>query len=133
MSETKFGYVILYVNDVLAAIDFYERAFRLKRRMVHESNTYAELETGATALAFVDQGAAPTAGLFTPSDASEKAPAYELAFVTEDVNELFLNALKEGANEVAPPATKPWGQIVAFVRDLNGVLVEICSPIAPRG
>jgi hypothetical protein len=25
---------------------------------------------------------------------------------------------------------KPWGQVVAYVRDLNGYLVEICTPMA---
>ncbi|MFO0110274.1 MAG: VOC family protein, partial [Alphaproteobacteria bacterium] len=27
------------------------------------------------------------------------------------------------------PEQKPWGQTVAYVRDLNGFLVEICSPV----
>ena len=35
-----------------ASVDFYERAFGLERRLLHESGQYAELETGATALAF---------------------------------------------------------------------------------
>jgi lactoylglutathione lyase len=35
--------------------------------------------------------------------------------------------LASGATEVKPPETKPWGQIVVYVRDLNGFLVEICS------
>jgi hypothetical protein len=30
---------------------------------------------------------------------------------------------------VKAPETKPWGQIVAYVRDNNGCIVEICSPI----
>ena len=25
------------------------------------------------------------------------------------------------------PHAKPWGQVVAYVRDLNGFLVELCS------
>jgi hypothetical protein len=27
----------------------------------------------------------------------------------------------------AEPVTKPWGQTLAYVRDLNGVLVELAS------
>ena len=34
-----------------------------------------------------------------------------------------------GAIVVAPPTTKPWGQTVAYVRDLEGMLVEICTPV----
>ncbi|MDR6126390.1 catechol 2,3-dioxygenase-like lactoylglutathione lyase family enzyme [Sphingomonas sp. SORGH_AS438] len=52
MGDMKLGYTSIYVADVLAMIDFYERAFGLKRRFVHESNLYAELNTGETVLAF---------------------------------------------------------------------------------
>ena len=52
MGDMKLGYTSIYVADVLATIDFYERAFGLKRRFVHESNLYAELNTGETVLAF---------------------------------------------------------------------------------
>jgi len=30
---------------------------------------------------------------------------------------------------VSEPETKPWGQTVAYVRDRNGFLVELCSPM----
>ncbi|WP_353954881.1 hypothetical protein [uncultured Methylobacterium sp.] len=34
-----------------------------------------------------------------------------------------------GALPVAAPMTKPWGQTVAYVRDGDGVLVELCSAV----
>jgi lactoylglutathione lyase len=42
----ELGYVIVYVPDVAATVAFYERAFGIKRRFIHESGTYAEMETG---------------------------------------------------------------------------------------
>ncbi len=45
-SGTKLGYVILYVKDVLRSIAFYEEAFGLKRRFVHEAGLYVEMDTG---------------------------------------------------------------------------------------
>jgi YD repeat-containing protein len=27
------------------------------------------------------------------------------------------------------PKTKPWGQVVAYVRDKDGFLIEICTPM----
>jgi len=48
----KLGYTILYVPDVAASLDFFERAFGLQRRFLHESGTYGELETGSTTLSF---------------------------------------------------------------------------------
>jgi len=40
----KFGYTIVYVPDVLASVEFFEKAFGLKRRLVHESG-YGEMDT----------------------------------------------------------------------------------------
>ena len=48
----KLGYTIIYVPDVEASLQFFERAFGLKRRFLHESGTYGELETGETTLSF---------------------------------------------------------------------------------
>ncbi len=48
----KFGYTIVYVPDVAASLAFFEKAFGLERRFLHESGTYGELATGETALAF---------------------------------------------------------------------------------
>lgn len=57
----KLGYVILYVANVPATVDFYEKAFGLQHRFLHESGQYAEMETGATALAFAaEEMARPT-------------------------------------------------------------------------
>ena len=48
----QLGYTILYVPDVPATLKFYEAAFGLTTRFLHESGDYGELETGSTALAF---------------------------------------------------------------------------------
>jgi len=49
------GEVILYLADVAKTVAFYERAFGLERRLVHASGTCAEMEIGATALAFAEE------------------------------------------------------------------------------
>jgi uncharacterized glyoxalase superfamily protein PhnB len=51
--------------------------------------------------------------------------------VTGAVDEAFRRALAAGAEAVRPPAVKPWGQTVAYLRDPDGFLVEPCSPLAP--
>ena len=38
-------------------------------------------------------------------------------------------ALEAGAVKVTSPQVKPWGQTVAYVRDPEGMLVEICTPV----
>ena len=47
----KFGYTIIYTEDVTKSIEFFEKAFGFTRRFIHESG-YGELDTGSTALAF---------------------------------------------------------------------------------
>ncbi|MFD0387858.1 hypothetical protein ACFQ4K_08560 [Tistrella bauzanensis] len=46
------GYVIRHVADVERSRRFYETAFDLTTRLVHDSGSYIEMETGATVLAF---------------------------------------------------------------------------------
>lgn len=131
----RLGYVLLYVEDVLASVDFYERAFGLTRRMVApagpgEAADYAEMDTGATALGFVTHTLAESNGVsYARPTADGPAPAVEVALVTDDVAGAFARATDAGAEAVVSPQTKPWGQTVAYVRDRDGFLVELCSPM----
>lgn len=126
----RFGYVILYVPDVAQAVAFYEAAFGLARRFVHASGAYAEMETGGTALAFASEELADGHGFgYRRTRPEDDAPSVEVALVTEDVAGAYRRADAAGARAVQEPQTKPWGQEVGYVRDLNGYLVEICSPM----
>jgi|SRR5687767_13427692 len=126
----RFGYTILYVADVAASLDFYERALRQRRRFVHESGQYAELDTGDTALALAahELAAANLPDVYTHEQRAGARPAFEVCFVTDDVQGAFDRAITEGAEAVSPPQTKPWGQDVAYIRDPDGNLVELASP-----
>lgn len=125
-----FGYTILYVPDVDAALTFYERAFGLKRRFLDPSGAYGELDTGGTALAFASEDLAARNGhAIRPHRPGEPAAAVELAFVTPDVDAAYARAVKAGAAALHPGERKPWGQTVATVRDCHGVLVELCTPM----
>ena len=128
----KFAYTILYVPDVAHAIEFYESAFGCERGFVHESGDYGELKTGETTLSFASLTLASSnvEGGVTPSDVRRPPPAFELAFSTDDVAAAFARATAAGAIAASPPKLKPWGQTIAYVRDLNGNLIELCTPIA---
>ena len=72
----RLGYIILYVADVAKTVAFYERAFGLERRFVHESGTYAEMETGATAFAFAEEAVVAAQGQrFQPCRLDSEPPA----------------------------------------------------------
>lgn len=129
MSDVSFGYVILFVKDVGATLSFYEEAFGLSRRlfMDNDGKAYGELETGATRLAFASLALANKDVVTTTP---ERPPlSFEVAFTTADVPALYARALKTGALAVSEPEVKPWGQLVAYVRDKDGHLVEICTPM----
>jgi catechol 2,3-dioxygenase-like lactoylglutathione lyase family enzyme len=125
----KFAYTILYVKDVTKSVEFYETAFGFTRKFVTPENDYAELLVGETTLSFVATTLAKsnlTDG-FTESNLADKPFGIEIGFTTDKVEETVSNAILAGAILVEPPKTKPWGQIVAYVRDIDGFLIEICT------
>ena len=127
----RFGYTIAYVRDVEETVTFWERAFGLKRRFVDESGQYAEMETGETTLAFASNtlGDSNLPGGFRENDPSGPPAGIEIALVAEDVEGAYRSALDAGATQAAEPKEKPWGQTVAYVRDPDGILVEIGDPV----
>jgi len=126
----KLGYTIIYVENVIKTIEFYQKAFGLKQHFMHESGQYAECETGHTVLAFAQEDFVSSNGkVFKRNRLKDPAPAFEIAFLTNDVPAAFKKAIAVGATEVAKPQQMPWGQTVASVRDLNGIIVELCTPI----
>lgn len=128
----KFGYCIFYVDSVEATLAFFEKAFQLSRRFLHDSGTYGELDTGETVLAFAshDMGEANLSGEYVRTSPDGMPFGIELAFVAEDVSAAYAQALACGASAVAEPKPKPWGQIVGYVRTPDGILIELCTPIS---
>jgi catechol 2,3-dioxygenase-like lactoylglutathione lyase family enzyme len=127
----KLGYMIIYVPNVAESLAFFESAFGLSQRFLHESGDYGELETGETILAFASHelGTMNLPLGFIAASESSQPLGFEVAFVTLAVAEAYKTALSAGATEVKAPEAKPWGQIVAYVRCPDGTLVEICSPV----
>jgi lactoylglutathione lyase len=127
----KLGYTITYVPDVEASLAFFENAFGLKRRFLHESGTYGELDTGETTLAFAahELGDMNFAGGHVHADTSAQPLGFEIALVTDNVADAHARALAAGAREMAAPSHKPWGQVVSYVRCPDGILVELCTPV----
>lgn len=127
----RFSHAIIYVDDIEATLDFYTRAFNQKVAFKHESNEYAEMDTGGTKLAFASTKLARSNQVeFTENTLDKIAPGFEIAFTCQNVQESYQHALENGASKVTSPVKKPWGQEVAYVRDINGILVEISSSMA---
>ena len=130
----KYGYTIIYVEDVLKTVAFYENAFGFERGLVVEEEGivyYAELKSGETTIGF----ASYEMGKMNFDDKYEKITrkgnpvGLELVFVDVDVEASTNKAVKAGAKLIAKPTEKPWGQTVSYVRAIEGTLIEICSPM----
>lgn len=125
---TRLDGLMLWVADVPASVDFYERAFGLRRKWLREEGDYAQLDTGQTTLQLAVETAAPTTGVdIRPHRPDQAAAAVQLSLAVDDVAAGYQQALAAGAAAVAEPVTKPWGQVVAYVRDIDGVLVELST------
>ena len=130
----QFGCTLIYVEDVLKTIEFYQNAFGFERSFVYEDGgvaLYAELKTGETAIGFSSY----ILGEMNFKDKYQKISnngdpvGLELVFVDEDVQLATNKAIDCGAKLIASPQEKPWGQTVSFIRSIEGTLIEICSPM----
>lgn len=126
----KLGYTLIYVPDVAATVAFYTAAFGLTCRFQTPEGDYGEMETGATTLSFVRDDLASSHGFaYTPNRPDAPAAGIEICLLCEDVAGAFAHAVAQGAQIAAQPKVKPWGQTVAYLRDINGVLVELATPM----
>ena len=127
----NFAYTLVYVADVAASLAFFDQAFGLPTRFLHESGAYGEVDTGAggVKLAFVDHATARDSVQqdYVAADTSDKPLGMEIGFTVSDVQTAFDKAVAAGAKARAAPVTKPWGQTVAYVRCPDGTLVELCT------
>ena len=125
----QYKYTILYVEDVAAALTFYEAAFGFEQKMLTPEGDYGELVSGDTTLAFADHtlGKSNFAQGYVESTASKPPFGIELAFTTQDVQAAMDSAVEHGATLLSPATTKPWGQTVGYVRDPNGFILELCT------
>lgn len=127
----KFAYTILYVKDVTRSVEFYEKAFGFTRKFVTPENEYGELAAGETTLSFASVAFANSnfKSGFIESTADQKPFGIEIGFSTDNVEATVKAAVDAGATLAQEAASKPWGQVVAYVRDLDGFLIEICTPM----
>lgn len=127
----KFGYTIVYVSSVEDTLKFYQEAFGFDILFLHESKDYGELSTGETKLAFASHelGDANLNGNYQKASVDGQPFGIELVFVTEDVPAALEKAIASGAILLKHPEEKPWGQIVGYVKAIDGSIIELCTPI----
>jgi lactoylglutathione lyase len=132
MIKVEYKYTILYVKDVIATVEFYNKAFGFESGFVTPEGDYGEVITGDTKIAFanIELGNSNIKNGFIESDASSKPFGFGLAFVTSSIESTWKQAISAGATVLEAVESKVWGQQVGYLRDPNGFLLEICTPMA---
>jgi uncharacterized glyoxalase superfamily protein PhnB len=100
---------------------------------VHESGHYGELEVESkTTLAFASHslGTGNLGHAFVKCDPNGAPLGIEIGFVCDNVQSAYDRAIEAGARSVKTPEVKPWGQTVAYLRGLDGEVVELCSRVS---
>jgi len=126
-----YAYTILYVKEVQKSIDFYSKVFGFQQKFITPEKDYAELISGSTTLAFasLELGNSNLKNGFLKSSNDQKPFGIELVFACEDLEDLMQLAKDTGAGVLEEIKTKPWGQKVGYIRDVDGFLIEICTPM----
>lgn len=117
----------LITDDVPRLVDFYERI----TGVVAERPTpdFAELRTPHGTLAI---GSTRTVGLFGPGSArpADNHTAI-IEFLVDDVDATFTSLADDSIEIVGAPKTMPWGNRSLLVRDPDGTLVNLFTPVTP--
>jgi len=132
----KLGYTVFWVDDAEKTAQFYEAVFGLKRRLQMQTplTPWIEMETGETALAFAEFTEADVlfSNNYRKHSLQEPPVASVISFVTENIEAVYDAAVKLGAETITAPKTEPWGQRIARVRDINGIVVSIATPLQAK-
>ena len=129
----RFGATVIHVPDVLRAVEFYERAFGIRRRRVLGDGWCAEMDTGDTALVFQFTADAKQQHetVNWRSEPNYVPPGFHLTFVVPDVRAAYELAREAGAVVEIEPTLTPSGEIDCWLLDLNGIAVRLVSADAP--
>jgi lactoylglutathione lyase len=125
---TRLIATVMYVEDVARSVAFYEAALGFRCRYTDDRGVYADLDTGGSTLALnAQRSAAHESCTRTDSHLGGPPPSVEIAIEVDDVAGAVARAVASGAVVVRDPEMKYWGQTIAFVRDPDGHMIQLCS------
>ncbi len=131
--DARFDYTRLLVRDFAGCYRFYRDVVGLEAVFGTEHDTYADFRTGATGISLFD--AAEMAATIGTADLPPAAPARDavcLVFGVADVDQAWeAMTAARGRGVVGPTDHPDWGIRTAHLRDPDGRLLEINSPLQP--
>ena len=120
------------VPDVPSTVAFYHDAFGLDLHYMHPSQGYAELNSGAAMLAFLSEEFVAATSLlgaveYAPNRPDAPTLGAHVALWSDDIETDWQRALHAGATVASPLNAKPWGQVSGYLRDRDGIVIELCT------
>jgi len=118
----------LITDDVAALAAFYERLTGGTAVFLNE--VFAEVRTASGTLAI---GGTATVGLFGAGSAEPAANRSAIIeFLVDDVDAQYLQLTEWVTSFVNEPTTMPWGNRSLLLRDPDGTLVNLFTPVTPE-
>lgn len=116
----------LRVANFSEAFDFYTNSLELEVKIHDEKNKFAELQLGDLKIALLTDDT-----LESMCGKSQLAKSglsnIVIAVEVDDISEKY-NQLKDKVKFIEKPKTTPWGQKVAYFKDIEGYVWEISEP-----
>ena len=128
----RLAFTMMYVDDVPKTADVWVKGLGLELVYLHDDEVYAELRAGEATLAFarVEFGRSHFPNGQLDDYFERPVGRTEIGFETDRIHEVFSCAQSAGFEVVTPPTERPWGQWIGFMRDPNGILVELSTPMS---
>jgi len=124
------GYVVLFVENFDAMMEFYTEKVGLPVRLIAEG--YAEFAVEGAKLALLARWRLPE--LVGQDHLERPTPGAHGSAVTvlvEDVDRTHRSMAERGVRFLGTPADRPWGQRSAYLIDPEGHLIELATNL-PR-
>lgn len=122
----QFASVRLITADLQAVVAFYETVTQHRARWF--TDDFAELAISGCTLALASERTMRQFGADAAQPAQNRSAIVE--FRVEDVDAAFAR-LEGGSHIVQRPTTMPWGNRSLLVRDPEGTLVNLFTPVTP--
>ena len=113
------GYVNLYVDDLDAAVSFYEGHLGFELRFRDDAHGYASFDAGAVLLgiATIDPSA--------PDHMATVGGLRGIGIVVDDLDAEHQRLASRGVTFAQPPERMPWGGYLALVEDPAGNILYL--------
>jgi len=112
------------INDFDKAFDFYTNVLSLSVKTIDKENKFAEIKLGELVIALLTKETLEGMCGSEKFSSSEK-PSNIFAVEVDDVKTATEELKGKGVEFIQEPKITPWGQKVAYFRDIEGYIWEL--------